>query len=304
MNNNKCKVCPRNCNIDRNTSLGYCKTPNNLRVSKVMVHKYEEPCLVGFNDCIEENPGSGAIFFSGCNLRCIYCQNYNISQINHGKEISIGTLVSIFKQLEDKGVLNINLVTPTHYLNQIIEALKIYKPKVPIVWNSSGYEKPENIEKLKGLVDIFLVDFKYYDNNIAYELSNAKNYPEIVKSVLITCKKLCPTNKFDTNGHMTNGIIVRHLVLPNCTEDSKNIINWISDNLGSDTIFSLMSQYVPMHMALKNSKINRKIKPLEYKLLISHLNSKGFKNAYIQDFDSQSSEFTPDFNKTNSDFIY
>lgn len=304
MKENYCKICPRNCNIDRNKNFGYCKSPSTIRISKVMIHKYEEPCLVGFNECVNDNAGSGAIFFSGCNLRCIYCQNYSISQIEHGKEITIQTLISIMKQLEQKGVLNINLVTPTHYTNEIIEALKIYKPSIPIIWNSSGYELPETIEKLKGLIDIFLVDFKYFDENLALEFSAAKNYPLFVKNVLLTCKKLQPENTFDTNGHMKSGLIVRHLCLPNCTKDSKKIIDWISENLGNNTILSLMSQYVPMYKAINNNKINRKLKPLEYKILVSYLNSKGFKNAYIQDFDSQSTDFTPDFEDKNNDFIY
>lgn len=304
MENNKCNICPRNCNVERSLQNGFCLSNDNIRVSKVMIHKFEEPCLVGFSDCIENNPGSGAIFFSGCNLKCIYCQNYDISQIEHGKEISKETLISIFKQLESKDVLNINLVTPTHFTNQIIEALTKYKPKVPIVWNSSGFEKPETIEKLKGLVDIFLVDFKYFSPDLALELSNAKQYPEYVKKVLLTCKKICPFDEFDSNGHMIKGLIVRHLCLPNCTEDSKNIINWIYDNLGNDTYLSLMSQYVPMYKALKNNKINRKLKPIEYKILVNHLISKNFNNVFLQDFDSQNTSYTPNFNSNDNNFIF
>ena len=303
MNKNVCEICPRGCKIDRKSSLGYCKSPSDFRVSKVMIHKFEEPCLVGYEDCIQNNPGSGAIFFSGCNLRCIYCQNYNISQLEHGKEISTQKLIELIKQLESKGVLNINFVTPTHYTDKIIEALTIYKPQVPVVWNSSGYEKPEIIEKLNGLVDIFLVDFKYFDAQLAFELSNASNYPEYAKNVLMTCRKLQPTDIFDENNIMKKGLIVRHLCLPNCTDDSKKIIDWIETNLGNQTIVSLMSQYVPMHKALSHPKINRKIKPLEYKILTNYLQSKGFVNAYIQDFDSQSTEFTPDFD-SNDDFEF
>ena len=304
MKENLCKLCPRNCNVDRTASNGYCKSSNTLRVSKVMIHKFEEPCLVGFNKCVNENPGSGAIFFSGCNLRCIFCQNYNISQLKHGKEISVATLISLFKQLEAKGVLNINLVTPTHFTNEIIEALKTYKPKVPVVWNSSGYESPQTIEKLKNLVDIFLVDFKYFSDELALEFSNANNYPEFAKNVLLTCRKLQPNDEFDSNGIMKKGLIVRHLCLPNCIEDSKNIIDWIKQNLGNQTILSLMSQYVPMYKALNNTKINRKLKPLEYKIAVNYLYSNGFKNAYIQDFDSQSEDYTPDFEEFNNDFDY
>lgn len=304
MKNLKCNICPRNCNKNRTTELGFCNSYNNIRISKVMIHKFEEPCLVGFNNIVTKNPGSGAIFFSGCNLKCIYCQNYNISQIEHGKEITISTLVSLFKQLEKKGVLNINLVTPTHFTNQIIEALKIYKPNIPIVWNSSGYEKPETIQKLKNYIDIFLVDFKYFNDNLAFEFSRAKNYPENAKNVLLECKKICPVDEFDANGHIKKGIIVRHLCLPNCTNDSKQIIDWIANNLGRQTILSLMSQYVPMYKALENNKINRKLKPIEYKILVNYLKEKGFNNAYIQDFDSQNKDYTPDFEESNTDFEY
>ena len=304
MENLNCNICPRNCNINRESSQGFCLNNNKIKISKVMIHKFEEPCLVGFCDCASDNPGSGAIFFSGCNLKCIYCQNYEISQVKHGKEVSIETLISLFKQLENKGVLNINLVTPTHFTNQIIEALKIYKPKVPVVWNSSGYEKAETIEKLNGLVDIFLIDFKYFSNSLAMEFSNAKDYLENVQKVLLTCKKICPFDRFDSNGHLKRGLIVRHLCLPNCTNDSKKIISWVNDNIGNQTIFSLMSQYVPMFKAFTNDKINRKLKPLEYKILVNYLNSLNFKNAYIQDFESQSTEYTPDFNNELNDFIY
>ena len=304
MKKNLCNICPRKCNINRTDSLGFCASGNFLSVSKVMLHKWEEPCISGTNPCVDANIGSGTIFFSGCNLRCIYCQNYNISQISHGKCITVNILVDIFKQLEKKGAYNINLVTPTHYSHQIIKALKIYKPQIPVVWNSSGYESPETIKKLEGLVDVFLVDFKYYDSSLAQELSFAKDYPHHAKATILECKRQQPLNVFDENGLMKKGLIIRHLCLPNYTEDSKNIINWVNNNLGNDEIVSLMSQYVPMHKALDNKKINRRLKPLEYKILVNHISSLGFKNAYIQDFDSQSSDYTPNFDKSSDDIVF
>jgi len=300
----KCNICPRNCNIDRSIHKGYCKSEENIHVSKVMLHKWEEPCISGPCECINDNIGSGTIFFSGCNLRCIYCQNYDISQLKSGKKISIETLVSIFKQLENKGAYNINLVTPTHYTEQIIKALKIYKPSIPVIWNSSGYEKVETLKKLEGLIDIYLMDFKYFDETIAKELSLAPNYPSNAKSCLLECKRQIPNNIFDKNGLMKKGIIVRHLCLPTYTDDSKNIVNWINENLGNKTILSIMSQYVPMHKALSHPKINRKLKPIEYKIVVSHLQKLGFSNAYIQDFDSQSTDFTPNFQEDCDDYDY
>ena len=254
-----CNICPRNCNVDREENLGVCKATNKVVVSKVMLHYYEEPPISGVDTDESTANGSGAIFFSNCNLKCIYCQNCEISSGGLGKEISINTLADIFKQLENAGANNINLVSPTHYTNQIIEALNIFKPKIPIVWNTSGYEKSETIEKLKNYVDIFLTDFKYFDSNLSQRLSNAKNYPDNCKQAILQMRQNVPNDIFE-NGIMKKGIIIRHLVLPNQTEDSKNIIEWINDNLGNNTYISLMSQYVPMYKAKEIDEINRKIK--------------------------------------------
>jgi len=304
MINNNCNLCPRKCNIDRGIYTGFCGVNNDIYISKVMLHKFEEPCISGNCECADNNPGSGAIFFCGCNLRCIYCQNYNISQQKSGKAISITTLVNIFKQLEKAGALNINLVTPTHYTNQIIEALKIYKPSIPVVWNSSGYESPETIRKLQGLVDVFLIDFKYYNSDISNKLSFAKDYPEFAKQTILTARKLCPIDKFDSNGIMTTGLIIRHLCLPNCTNDSKDILDWINTNLGNNTIISIMSQYVPMHKATTEPLINRRLKAIEYKIVVSHAQKLEFNNAYIQELSSSNESYTPDFNNKNDDFEY
>ena len=166
-----CNICPRNCNIQRATAVGFCGQKEKVRISKVMFHHYEEPIISG----CENSKGSGAIFFAGCNLKCCFCQNYPISHGNKGKTISIKKLAKIFKKLEKKGALNINLVTPSHFSNQIMQALKIYKPNIPIVWNSNGYEKQETIEKLKNFVDVYLVDLKYMDNSLASKYSKAGN---------------------------------------------------------------------------------------------------------------------------------
>lgn len=291
---NLCNICPRNCNVDRDTKLGYCKSTNRIKVSKVMLHYFEEPPISGDNSLGISANGSGAIFFSSCNLGCIYCQNCEISANGEGKEISIDTLANIFKQLEDADANNINLVTPTHFTLQIIEALKKYKPKIPIVWNTSGYEKPETIKLLDGFVDIFLTDFKYYDSSLSKKFSLAENYVETCKLATLEMRKIQPIDVFE-NGLMKKGMIIRHLVLPNQTKDSINVINWINENLGNKTFLSLMSQYTPVFRASEFQEINRRIKPLEYKVLINHLQKLEFSNVFLQDLTSASSAYTPDF---------
>lgn len=291
-----CNICPRNCNVNRETSVGFCKAKNKPIVSKVMLHYFEEPPISGSH-------GSGAIFFSSCNLKCIYCQNYEISTECQGKEIDTETLVSLFKQLENAGANNINLVTPTHFTEQIIDALKIYKPKIPIVWNTSGYECAETIKKLGGFVDIFLTDLKYVSSELSSKLSLAPNYFEECSKAILEMRKIQPVDVFE-NGLMKKGMIIRHLCLPNQTKDSEAVIDWINQNLGNQTILSLMAQYTPMGNAKSLPEINRKIKPIEYKILVNKLKNLGFKNVFLQDYTSASEEFTPDFKTNKSDFIY
>lgn len=291
-----CNICPRKCNIDRNSTVGFCKAGTLPKISNVMLHYFEEPPISNKN-------GSGAIFFSSCTLKCVYCQNFDISTKCEGKEISIDTLVSLFKQLENAGANNINLVTPTHYTEQIIEALDIYKPKIPIVWNTSGYESAETIKRLKNYVDIYLSDFKYYSNDLSKKLSLAPNYFEECSKSTLEMRKNQPEDIFE-NGLMKKGLIIRHLCLPNQTKDSEKIIDWIYENLGKETYLSLMSQYVPMGNAENFPEINRKIKPVEYKILVNKLNKLGFKNVFLQDYSSATTEYTPDFSKQDKMFKY
>lgn len=297
---NLCNVCPRNCNVDRRKSVGFCKASNNPKVSKVMLHFFEEPPISGAG---ANANGSGTIFFSSCTLKCIYCQNYEISTSCDGKEITTETLASLFKQLEDAGANNINLVTPTHYTNQIIEALDIYKPNIPIVWNTSGYEKPETIERLKNYVDIYLTDIKYFSSELSNNLSFAKNYFENCSKSVLKMRENQPFDMFE-NGLMKKGIIIRHLVLPNNTNDSKAIIDWVYNNLGNKTYFSLMSQYVPMANAKQFEEINRRIKPIEYKVLVNQLKNLGFENVFLQDFSSATTDYTPNFSENKTNFQY
>lgn len=285
----KCEICPRECGVDREKFLGFCGCGEKIRINYVMLHHFEEPIISG-DEC---GIGSGAIFFAGCNLRCEYCQNYELSHGAVGQDVEIEDLVKIIKGLEDMGAYNINLVTPTHFTMQIIEALKIYKPKIPVVWNTSGYEKPETIEKLKGYVDIFLTDFKYFSES-GGNLSNAGNYSYYATHSILKMRDIVGENVIE-NGLMKKGIIVRHLVLPTLSADSLKVLDWVAENLGKDTIISIMNQYVPMYKAKENPKINRLVTPLEYKRVVNYALSLGLENAYIQDSSSADASFTPNF---------
>lgn len=291
-----CNICPRNCHVNRNLTSGFCGATNTLKVSKVMLHHWEEPPISGTN-------GSGAIFFSHCNLKCIFCQNYEISSNGAGKEISVETLISIFKQLEKVHAHNINLVSPTHYSKQIIEALKIYKPSIPVVWNSNGYESAETIKALKGLVDIYLCDFKYFDNNLATEFSNAPNYFEVCSTAIQEMFNQQPKNIFK-DGLLKNGIIIRHLVLPNYSQDSIKILDHLKEKFGSNITISLMSQYIPYHKAKNHKNLGRKVKPIEYKRVLNHFEKLNFKNGFCQELSSADDCFIPEFCQQDKEFLY
>ena len=284
----KCNLCPRKCNIDRSKNVGFCGVGNDIYIAKVMLHHFEEPCISGSLQA----RGSGAIFFAGCNLKCVFCQNKKISRGAYGTIHTPKTLANIFKELESQGAYNINLVTPSHYTRQIIEALDIYKPNIPIVWNSSGYESYETILSLKGYVDIFLVDFKYYSDTLALKYSKAQDYLSNIQKVLPLMRNIQPKDTFK-DGLMQKGIIVRHLLLPTHIEDSYNVLNEIKRLIGYP-ILSLMSQYTPMEEYLYK-ELNQHIRPLEYKLLIKRALSLGFDKIYTQELDSASSVYTPDF---------
>ncbi|MBQ0017175.1 MAG: radical SAM protein [Clostridiales bacterium] len=293
--NNICKICPRQCKVNRDEKVGFCGQSNKVKIAKVMLHMWEEPIISGTN-------GSGAIFFSGCNLKCIYCQNYQISSFGEGKEVSIETLVSLFKQLEERGAHNINLVTPTHFTNQIIEALKIYKPKIPIVWNTSGYETVQTIKKLKKYVDIYLTDLKYCNRALSTEYSCATDYFETTTKAILEMRKNQPNDVIE-NDLMKKGVIVRHMVLPTHSEDSIAIFNWIYENLGKDTMISLMSQYTPYYKALKHKILKHKVKRREYEKVLRYVIDLGFENGFIQELSSSTCKYIPDFeNKGDFDF--
>ncbi len=281
---NICRLCPRKCGVDRINNMGVCGVSRTPRIAKAYLHKWEEPIISG-------DTGSGAIFFSGCNLKCVYCQNYPVSHDAVGEDVSVERLAEIFHELESAGANNINLVTPSHYVDAIISALDIYRPNIPIVYNSSGYDSMESLKKLKDYIDIYLVDFKYYDAELSTKYSMAPDYPDIAKANILKMREYQPENVIE-NGIMKKGVIIRHLILPNHTDDSIKILQWIKDNVDQPFI-SLMGQYVPMYDASKYPQINRKLKPLEYKLVLNKMIELGLTDGYAQELCSATETYTP-----------
>lgn len=290
---NLCEQCPRKCGINRKKQSGFCGA-KTLKIAKVMKHYWEEPA-------ISENGGSGAIFFSHCSMKCIFCQNYQISILGQGTQVTVEKLAQIFSQLEESGVNNINLVSPTHYTDEIIQALQIYKPKIPIVWNTSGYETVENIKRIKNYVDIYLCDFKYFDKKIANEYSKAPNYKDICLKALKQMRKNQKKDIFDST-LLKKGLIVRHLVLPTHYKDSIKILNCIKEHLGKRTIISIMSQYTPCFLAKNHNILKNKIKPIEYKAVLREVEKLGFVNGYYQDYSSAICDYIPDFSLQDENF--
>ncbi|MBR0465946.1 MAG: radical SAM protein [Clostridia bacterium] len=285
----KCNLCPRKCNAERTESsntYGYCKQPTALRIARAALHFWEEPIISGKN-------GSGTVFFSGCNLGCVYCQNAEISQKNKGKTITHKRLAEIFFELEQKGAHNINLVTPTHYTDAITRALDIYKPSIPIVYNSSGYDSEEQINKLKKYIDIYLFDFKYLDTERAKRYSFTPDYPFVVKRAIDLAYKQTGEAVIE-NGLMKRGVIIRHLLLPRATGEAIKIFDYVKENY-KGAYFSLMSQYVPMNKALNDDVINRKITKREYEKVTDYIINAGFNNCFIQETNSADKSYIPPF---------
>lgn len=283
-----CNICPRKCNIERSKDVGVCGVGELPRVARASLHMWEEPVISG-------TAGSGTIFFSGCNLKCVFCQNYKISHEHFGKYITHERLAQIFQEFEQKGASNINLVSPSHYVLAIKKALDIYKPNIPIVYNTSGYDSLECLEILKDYIDIYLVDFKYWDSELAKRLSKAPDYPEIAKLAISKMREYQPTEVFGQDGMLKKGVLIRHLVLPNHTDDSIHILDYIKENIPNPYI-SLMSQYTPMYKAYLHDDINRNLKPLEYKIVEEHMVKLGLKNGFAQEFSSASACYVPEFN--------
>ena len=285
----KCNLCKKNCNVDRNKKLGFCNANNNLKIAKYMLYFYEEPPISGTN-------GSGAIFFSNCNLKCIYCQNYEISLEEYGKEITIDKFSDICIELQKQGAHNINLITPGHYAKQIKEGLILAKEKglnIPIVYNTNSYENVETIKELNGLIDIYLPDFKYYDDKLAIKYSMAPNYRENAKKVIEEMYKQVGKPVFKNN-IMQKGIIVRHLMLPTLNTDTKNIIKYLYDKYKNNIYISIMNQYTPMKH-FKDEILNKKITKKEYNDIIDYAYNIGIRNCFVQEEETCSKSFIPNF---------
>ena len=285
----ECKICPRECGVERSLKRGVCGMPENFVVARAAKHYWEEPCISG-------TEGSGTVFFSGCSLRCIFCQNYHISTENFGKEISDKRLTEIFDTLIEQGAHNINLVNPTHYSLRLKKVLTEYKSPVPVVWNSGGYEKTETLKQLEGLVDVYLPDLKYINAEKSLKYSSAENYFEYASGAIKEMIRQTGPARFDSNGIMKKGTIIRHLILPKNTNQSIQIIEWLKDNVPSDTYISLMSQYTPISNNDKYPELNRKITSREYEKVLYALEESGFKNCFIQQINSSDTKFIPNFN--------
>lgn len=288
----KCKICPHNCGVNRlNGNIGRCKSNGNIKLAMASIHNFEEPCISGEN-------GSGTVFFSNCNLNCVFCQNYKISQQGLGREISIEELAEIFIDEQNKNAENINLVTPTMYVYHIIEAIKIAKNKglkIPIVYNSNGYENVETIKKLKGYIDIYLPDLKYYYDDLAFKYSGIKNYFKNAISAIKEMYNQVGSPVLDENGMMKKGLIIRHLVLPNNLQNSKEVLKWINDNIDKNVFVSVMAQYFPTNRAKEFPEINRKLTKEEYEEIENYLYSLDLDNGYIQELGEHEEEYVPDF---------
>lgn len=270
---------------------GRCKATDKIKLAMASIHNFEEPCISGEN-------GSGTVFFSNCNLKCVFCQNYKISQEGLGNEITIEELADVFIDEQNKNAENINLVTPTMYVYHIIEAIKIARSKglrIPIVYNSNGYENVETIKKLNGYIDVYLPDLKYFDDDLAFKYSGIKNYFENATAAIKEMYNQVGSPVLDENGMIKKGLIIRHLVLPSNIQNSKNVLKWINDNMDKNVFVSVMAQYFPTHKAKEFPEINRKLTMKEYKEIEDYLYSLDLDNGYIQELGEHEEEYVPDF---------
>ena len=283
-----CTLCPRRCGVDRTRGqLGFCKMPGQIHAARAGVHYWEEPVISG-------SFGSGAVFFSGCTLKCAFCQNYDISQENFGKPMTSAELRAAFERLIDEGVQNINLVTPTHFLPDILPALEPKLP-VPVVYNCGGYESVETLRQLEGKIDVYLPDFKYSDNALAKKLSSAPDYFETASAAILEMYRQVGKPVIEGD-EMKRGVLVRHLVLPGCVDNSLGVLDWVAEHFRSgDILFSLMSQYVPMGRAAEMPPFDRRITELEYDSVLSYMMLLGIEDGYTQDFSSAERGYTPSF---------
>ena len=290
MNLEKCEICPHECGINRTKNqIGRCKSTDKIKIALYSIHKFEEPCISGGN-------GSGTVFFSNCNLNCIYCQNYEISQEGKGREISVEELADIFIKQQNRKAENINLVTPTSYTLQIIEAIKIAKKKglsIPIIYNTNGYEKVETLKLLEGYVDVYLPDLKYYDDELGKKYSKVDKYFEIAVKAIKEMYRQVGSPKLDERGMIKSGLMIRHLVLPNNIENSKKILKWIKENIDENVYVDIMAQYFPTYKAKDSKDLNRKLTKEEYKEIEEYVYDLNIKNGYMQDLGEHEEEYVP-----------
>ena len=288
----RCCLCPRECKVNRNEGQkGRCHEDGRIRVARAALHMWEEPCISG-------KEGSGAVFFAGCSLGCVYCQNREISGGKSGLEISVSRLADIFLELQDQNANNINLVTAGHYLPQVIAALQEAKKKglqIPVVYNSSGYEKAEMIKLLEGLVDVYLPDFKYLDPALAKQYSSAEDYPERAKAALAEMVRQKPVPQFDHRGIMTEGVIVRHLLLPGHVKEAKHVISYLHENYGNKIYISMMNQYTPVEAVAEDKLLCRRVTKREYGRLLDYASEIGVTQGFYQEGETAKESFIPAF---------
>jgi len=285
----ECTLCPRRCKVDRREKTGFCGMGENPRIARAALHFWEEPCISGTR-------GSGAVFFSGCTLRCAYCQNYEISHLGQGKEITVQRLADIFRALEDQGAHNVNLVTGTPFVPSILKALEMYRPGIPIVWNSGGYETVETLKMLEGAVDIYLPDLKHVSPRLSKLCAGALDYFEIASAALQEMCRQTGSAVYDAEGMMKKGVIVRHLILPGCTGDSKKALDFIAEKLPPGTPVSLMRQYTPSRYCAIQG-LDRRVTDQEYERVLAHYEALGL-TGYTQEKESADSAYTPPFDLT------
>lgn len=288
----ECNLCPRQCGIDRTKATGFCKATEKPKLARAALHMWEEPCISG-------RYGSGTVFFCGCNLKCVYCQNFDISQGALGKEVEIPRLAEIFLELQAQGAHNINLVSPTPYVPQIIAAIDRVrdKIKIPFVYNTGGYETADTLDMLKGYIDIFLTDIKYKSSALSKKYSGAEDYFETALAAAEKMIEICKKPKLDNEGIMTSGVIIRHLVLPGSRKDSIEVLNEIAQRLPKDSFFlSLMSQYTPDPMRLENfPELCRRVTTFEYNSVVDTAIKLGLESGYTQLRSSAKKQYTPPF---------
>ena len=288
-----CTLCPRRCGADRAAGrTGFCGAGGTLKAARAALHYWEEPCISG-------TKGSGTVFFSGCNLRCVFCQNHEISRSKLGKTVSVERLADIFLELQDKGVHNINLVTPTHYTDAIIKALERAKLRIPVAWNSSGYDSVESLKKLEGLVRVYMPDFKYMDSQLAKRYSAAPDYPETAKAAIREMFRQTGPFVLDDEDMLQSGVLIRHLILPGAEDNSRAVIDFVAENFpGDDILFSLMAQYTPMPNTERFPELQKTVSAETNDALVEYMTMRGIENGFWQEPCSATDDMIPDFDLT------